>query len=226
MQTLLRWLADAALAESIAGDLEEQRRRRAERSRIGAELWFWRRSMAIAAFFAGTLMRTLLARIFHGSAPNAGGWNSDIRYSLRSLRQSPWYAATVIGVIALGMTLATTVFAVVDGVLFRPLPYPDADRLMTIEPGVSGVDRGTSVTMTSRVDFANWRAEAPDVAFTAFNANRWAGLGEGVNEPPYGMADVLPNFFDTIGVHPLVGGLTAADYEHADVVKQGGHFQQ
>jgi predicted permease len=198
------------------------------RSRVLARLWFWRRSMAIAVFFVGTLMHTLLARVFRGSRPNAGGWGTDVRYALRSLRQSPWYAATVIGVIALGMTLATTVFAVVDGVLFRPLPYPDASRLVAIEPGfaelpapapgasTSSVRRTYSV---SAVDIANWRAAEPDVAITAFRAQPWGGLGEGVNESPYGVAMIEPNFFETIGVHPRVGGFIAADFDHEDILR-------
>jgi len=60
---------------------------------------------------------------------------TDLRYAVRTLWRAPWYSATVIGVIALGMALSTTVFAVVDGVLFKPLPYPDADRLVAVEPG-------------------------------------------------------------------------------------------
>ena len=44
------------------------------------------------------------------------------RYALRTLRQSPWYSAMVISVLGVGMALATVVFAVVDGVLFKPLP--------------------------------------------------------------------------------------------------------
>jgi predicted lysophospholipase L1 biosynthesis ABC-type transport system permease subunit len=50
------------------------------------------------------------------------GMLTDLRYAVRSLWRAPWYSATVVGVMALGMALATTVFAVVDGVLFKPLP--------------------------------------------------------------------------------------------------------
>jgi hypothetical protein len=55
-----------------------------------------------------------------------------MRYAIRSLRGSPWYSAAAVAVIALGMTLATTAFAIVDGVLFKPLPYPRADELHSI----------------------------------------------------------------------------------------------
>jgi hypothetical protein len=50
-----------------------------------------------------------------------------VRLALRSLLRSPAYAATSIGTVALTIALAAVVFAVVDGVLFKPLPYRDAD---------------------------------------------------------------------------------------------------
>ena len=58
----------------------------------------------------------------------------ELRHAFRSLRHSPWYSATVIGVSALGIALATTVFAVVDGVLFKPLPYARATEVFGLSP--------------------------------------------------------------------------------------------
>ena len=155
-----------------------------------------------------------------------GGLGADLRGAVRSLRRAPWYSATVISVIALGMSLATTVFAVVDGVLFKPLPYPDSDRLVVIEPGFNDLPAPTSKTApfvriksASFVDIANWQAAAPDVAITGFRASRWSGFGESTNEPPYGVGEVQPNFFDTVGVRPLTGGLAAADFDSEDLLK-------
>ena len=68
-------------------------------------------------------------------------------------------------------------------------------------------------------DIADWQAAAPDAAITGFQAARWPEMGEGVNEPRFGMALVQPNFFDTIGVRPLVGRLIASDFDHDDVVR-------
>ena len=154
---------------------------------------------------------------------------ADIRYALRALWRAPWYAATVIGVIALGMALATTVFAVVDGVLFKPLPYPDPSQLVAIEPGFATLPAPTvaaSVASARRVtssvsplDVANWRAAAPDIAITAFRSQRWGGLGEGVNQTSYGVATIEPGFFDTVGVHPAVGGFVDADFDHEDKLR-------
>jgi putative ABC transport system permease protein len=152
---------------------------------------------------------------------------AELRYAVRSVGRAPWYSATVIGVIALGMALSTTVFAVVDGVLFKPLPYPNVGRLVAIEPGFNNLPAPASpsassvkpVMGASATDIANWQRAAPDVAITAILASRWSGYGEGMNEAPFGVALVQPNFFDTIGVHLLVGGLAATDFVHEDSVQ-------
>src|SRR5690242_7074517 len=99
---MLRWLTDASLAESIAGDLAEGRRRR------GA-LWFWRSSLAVVLFFLIQRVRSAIADLARGFR---FGRPDEWLQSLRSLRRTPWYSLTVIGVIALTMTLATTVFAI------------------------------------------------------------------------------------------------------------------
>ena len=66
-----------------------------------------------------------------------------IRVTGRMLRRTPAYAATAIGTIALSISLAAVVFAVVDGVLFKPLPFPASDRLFHVQ-GSDGRARGTA----------------------------------------------------------------------------------
>src|SRR5687768_10755440 len=51
----------------------------------------------------------------------------DLRYAFRQLRRNPGFAATAIATLALGVGLNTAIFSVTYGVLWRPLPYPDAD---------------------------------------------------------------------------------------------------
>ena len=59
---------------------------------------------------------------------------TELRQALRSLRRSPFYCVTVVGVTALGMALTTTVFAVVDGVMFKPLPYANGSEVFGLSP--------------------------------------------------------------------------------------------
>lgn len=229
MPALFRWLADRALADSIAGDLEQQRRLRARHSPMRAALWHWRRTAAIALYFAAMRMQTLVERAFRREVAQTGGFGGDLNYAIRTLRRSPAYAATVIGVIALAMALATTVFAVVDGVLFKPLPYPNGDRLVSIESGFNNLPAATvappswvkprTTAGASLQDIAGWQAAAPEASITAVRAFNQLRMGGGVNEAPSGVAEVQRNFFDTIGVQPLAGGLTAADFDHQDIVR-------
>jgi hypothetical protein len=79
-----------------------------------------------------------------------------MRHAIRSLSRAPWYALSVTGVIALGLALTTTVFAVVDGTLFKPLPYQDAERLFAVAAGHSALlpaaePRMTALAMAARL---------------------------------------------------------------------------
>src|ERR1035438_1387180 len=78
------------------------------------------------------------AALLQEDCRDAWGWRTlerifqDVRYAFRTLRKAPGFAAVIIVTLALGIGVNTAVFSLVDRLLFRPLPFPESDRLETI----------------------------------------------------------------------------------------------
>src|SRR5215510_16407445 len=84
---------------------------------------------------------------------------ADIRYALRLLRSEPGYAAVVF-TMALGIGAAATLFSVAYGVLLKPLPYPDADRIVRLTETRKGQQARLRGTI-SNGPFFFWRVSRP-----------------------------------------------------------------
>jgi predicted permease len=81
----------------------------------------------------------------------------DLRHAARGLRNTPGFTLTAVLTLAIGIGGTTAVFSVINGVLLRPLPYPDADRLVAVS-NVFPKDGGR-FGLVSGSDVANWRAD-------------------------------------------------------------------
>jgi len=208
MKRLLeRWLRKVAgddLARDIAGDIHE----------IGSG---GRKLFVIAAGMTWRRLRESAA-FWHTPTLGAGALIGDIRYSIRSLRRSPWYATTVILVIALGMMLATTVFAVVDGVLFKPLPYPRVGELYAIQGGWRARPYiGTQTVSWS--DVTAWREVLPEASFAVSSLGERTSIDDG--EPARSTA-VSADFFAVVGQAPMLGGFRPHDFALPGVDEEHG----
>lgn len=124
----------------------------------------------------------------------------DTRYALRSLLRAP--AFTTVSVLTLGMGIAAvvTMFGVIHGVLLRPLPYPEPDRLVRIFGG-STDDLGN----VSPIDAMDWRAQSRTLEdITLLDGSLLALTGSGEAEMVMTNA-ASATLLDALSVEPLVG---------------------
>ena len=128
----------------------------------------------------------------------------DVRYGLRGLVRSPGFTAVVVLALALGMGANTAVFSVFNGVLLRPLPYPDPDRLVWLSP--QNARTGAALPgAISPPDFVDYRNQSTVFEhLSAFLQMDLTLTGTGHAER-VAAAGVSSGFFETLGVQPALG---------------------
>jgi predicted permease len=170
------------------------------------------RQAALRAFGNPTLIREQVHSVW--------SWNwlesitRDFRYSMRSLRKAPGFTAIAIAVMALGIGSDVALFTVIRSVLLNPLPYRDPEKLVALYSYMANKDRNHFAPIDAG-SFFEWKKAASDSAemalispYQSYNVSAEAGqLPEKVNAAP-----VTANFFETLGVEPLLGrSFTASD---------------
>ena len=135
----------------------------------------------------------------------------DIRYAARLFLKTPGFSAVAVLTIGLGIGASTAIFTVVQGVLWRPLPYPDADRLVTVWQDLRA-QGGPEDEWASPGNYADWRGER-DLFQELAVITGWRPTmtGNGDAEPLVG-EQVSHEYFGVLGITPLLGrGFAAAD---------------
>jgi putative ABC transport system permease protein len=142
-------------------------------------------------------------------------WNllGDIRYAWRALLRSPGFAVAAIVTIALGVGVNTGIFTVLNGVLFRELPAPDAHELLSIYQSVRGSpDRQSGLGVFSTEEYRAYRDRTQTLAgLIGYSDPTRTTLG---GESPRQILGALVtcNYFDVLRQPPVLGrGLTASD---------------
>ncbi|MEX2152079.1 MAG: ABC transporter permease [Gemmatimonadaceae bacterium] len=144
----------------------------------------------------------------------------DVRYAIRSLRQSPGFALVAILTLALGIGITTAVVSIADHVLVRGLPFREPSRLMTM---LERDDHGAFRT-PSGPTAADWQRDSGVAgALEGVTYIRGDGmtLRVGDESETVGAAFVGPEFFPLIGVRPTLGRLLGADDHRAGAPRLG-----
>jgi putative ABC transport system permease protein len=133
----------------------------------------------------------------------------NIRYAFRMLRKQPGFSAIAILTLALGIGANTAIFSIVNAVLLRPLPYPDADRIMVLNES-SGPGQDYSVALPDYFDWRNDNTVFEHLAATHKESRNLSGI-PGRDPERVSCASVTRNFFSVVGVSPEIGRIFSED---------------
>ena len=151
-----------------------------------------------------SLGASVKARWIHLAVPSMDTLLTDIRFAVRSLVRAPTFALTAILALGLGVGATAGVFSLLEGVVLRPLPYKEPDRLVTIWD--TNREKGLTHEPISPVNFGDYRAL--DAVFES--AAAWwrpeLNLTDEVGDPVRVSAvETSENLFDVLGITPLIG---------------------
>src|SRR5262249_21708648 len=133
----------------------------------------------------------------------------DVRYALRLLRKHPATTLVSIATLALGIGATTSIFSLIYGVLLRPLPYPRPDRVVAVD----GAMRSGPVNPdTTAAKYLFWKEHQRSFAsFAAGLDSRLVTLETRDRPERLEQRPVTADFFQVLGLKPLVGRLLAPD---------------
>jgi putative ABC transport system permease protein len=135
----------------------------------------------------------------------------DIRYAIRPLVRTPGFTLAALLTLALGIGANTAIFSFVNTILLRPLPYPDANRLMMV--GDSGGDGADNVGYTTFDDIRNRTRVFESMAAIRSWSPTLVVAGEAERVPAM---RVSASFFSMLGARPTLGRDFSADEDRPD----------
>src|SRR6266853_3426479 len=144
----------------------------------------------------------------------------DLRFALRMLRKSPGFTAVAVVTLALGVGANTAIFSLVNGVLLRPLPYRNPNRLTMVWEK----SRDGSPENVGYATYLDWKIQNKNFEEISIYSSWQPVLQVGEPEQLNGLR-VTSNYFRTLGIHPEIGRdfLPAEDVPNANKVVMLSH---
>ena len=134
----------------------------------------------------------------------------DVRFTLRVLRRNPGFTVTALITLALGIGANTAIFSVIYGVLLRPLPYKDGDRLVVLNQQAR-LNNANNLGFSVK-EFEDYRDQNKTMEMVEHHAMSFILYGRA--EPERVQTSVVSaNFFDVLGVKPILGRTFVPDDE-------------
>lgn len=128
---------------------------------------------------------------------------NDLRFAFRQLRKSPAFTVTALATVAICLGANLAIFAVINSILLKPLPFPQSDRLVTIYntyPKAGVENDGASIT-----NYYERRGNIPALSSLSIWMERSETVGEPGSTEQMGVLRISPEFFATLGVRPALG---------------------
>ena len=214
----MRALPADARDEALRELLEQRARVRRKQGRLGVWRWAWRQPIAVLAW--------------RDSAPGGvmAGVSHDLITARRSMARRPALAMTVAGTIAISVASVAAVASILDAVVFRPLPYPDANRLVWVAAHEQTATsppfdpQRAASAYANPMDVVDWaRRERHLIGITPFETHEGT-VQAGGRPVRVAMASVGATVDVVLGLRPLHGRLfRASDYEPASRVVVVSH---
>src|SRR5688500_12907922 len=140
---------------------------------------------------------------------------ADVTFALRQLRRSPVLATAAILCFALGIGVNSAIFSIVNGVLIRPLPYPDADRIVVINEGLPKMGPGMGrISAPELLDYRELEGQVFQATAIYEPRSYTVRSPDGSLERVQG-ALVSGNFLRVLGREPALGGIPPTWSENA-----------
>jgi putative ABC transport system permease protein len=127
----------------------------------------------------------------------------DVKFGARTLRKSRGFTLVAVLTLAIGIGANTAIFSVVEAVLLRQLPYPEADRLVVVWE--NNRMRARPHNVVNQGNFLDWREQSKSFEGMAAFADQRLGLTGGGEPEEVSAQAATPNLFEVLGARPALG---------------------